>query len=153
MNVTENDEKHSLIWRMFMSSTLESYVFMGKNYSDKCHSITNTKDITLKQMFDIPAKVVSEQDEIFGGKTVACHELTLPREEEASQPKGWIQGNTKIGPVLEIATCWSALRKERREDWACSQCFVRWGSTKVWNFQQTLRSVLPEGSDVCAIWR
>ena len=24
----------------------------------------------------------------------------------ASQPKGWIQGNTKIGPVFEIATCW-----------------------------------------------
>ena len=30
---------------------------------------------------------------------------TLPREEEASQPKGWIQGNTKIGPVLEVAPC------------------------------------------------
>ena len=29
----------------------------------------------------------------------------LPRDEEASQPKGWIQGNTKIGPVLEVATC------------------------------------------------
>ena len=35
---------------------------------------------------------------------VACREDTLPREEEASQPKGWIQGNTKIGPVLEVAT-------------------------------------------------
>ena len=35
---------------------------------------------------------------------VACPEYTLPREEEASQPKGWIQGNTKIGPVLEVAT-------------------------------------------------
>ena len=36
--------------------------------------------------------------------TVACREYTLPRDEEASQPKGWIQGNTKIGPVLEVAT-------------------------------------------------
>ena len=35
---------------------------------------------------------------------VACREYTLPREEEPSQPKGWIQGNTKIGPVLEVAT-------------------------------------------------
>ena len=34
---------------------------------------------------------------------MACREYTLPREE-ASQPKGWIQGNTKIGPVLEVAT-------------------------------------------------
>ena len=32
---------------------------------------------------------------------VACREYTLPRDEENSQPKGWIQGNTKIGPVLE----------------------------------------------------
>ena len=36
--------------------------------------------------------------------TVACREYTLPREEAASQPKGWIQGNTKIGLVLEVAT-------------------------------------------------
>ena len=35
---------------------------------------------------------------------VACREYTLPREEEASQPKGWIQGNTKNGPVLGAAT-------------------------------------------------
>ena len=36
--------------------------------------------------------------------TVACREYTLPREESTSQPKGWIQGNTQIGPVLEVAT-------------------------------------------------
>ena len=35
---------------------------------------------------------------------VACREYTLPRDDETSQPKGWIQGNTKIGPVLEVAT-------------------------------------------------
>ena len=35
---------------------------------------------------------------------VACREHTLPREEGASQPRGWIQRNTKIGPVLEVAT-------------------------------------------------
>ena len=35
---------------------------------------------------------------------LACSEYILPREDEASQPKGWIQGNTKIGPVLEAVT-------------------------------------------------
>ena len=34
----------------------------------------------------------------------ACREYTLPRNDGSSQPKGWIQGNTKIGPVLEITT-------------------------------------------------
>ena len=38
-------------------------------------------------------------------RAVACREYTLPRDEKASQPKGWIQRNTKIGPVLEVATC------------------------------------------------
>ena len=70
MNVTEGGEKHSVIWGMFMSSTLESSVFMGKNYSDNWHSIKNTKDLTMKQMFDISAKLVSEQDEIYGVKTI-----------------------------------------------------------------------------------
>ena len=37
--------------------------------------------------------------------SVACREYTLPRDEEASEPKDWIRGNTKIGPVLEVATC------------------------------------------------
>ena len=35
---------------------------------------------------------------------VACREYTLPRDDGSSQPRGWIQGNTKIGPVLEVTT-------------------------------------------------
>ena len=37
-------------------------------------------------------------------RAVACHEYTLHRDDESSQPRGWIQGNTRIGPVLEITT-------------------------------------------------
>ena len=33
-----------------------------------------------------------------------CREYTLPRNEESSQAKGWIQENTRIGPVLEVTT-------------------------------------------------
>ena len=35
---------------------------------------------------------------------MACRAYTLPRNDGSSQPKGWIQGNTKIGPVLEVTT-------------------------------------------------
>ena len=35
---------------------------------------------------------------------VTCREYTLPRDEEASEPKGWIRRNTKIGPVLKVTT-------------------------------------------------
>ena len=37
-------------------------------------------------------------------KTVACREYTLPRDDPASEAKGWIQGNTRIGPILEVTT-------------------------------------------------
>ena len=35
---------------------------------------------------------------------VTCREYTLPRDEKSTAPKGWIRGNTKIGPVLEVTT-------------------------------------------------
>ena len=37
-------------------------------------------------------------------QSVACREYILPRDEKSSDPKGWIRGNTKIGPVLEVTT-------------------------------------------------
>ena len=37
-------------------------------------------------------------------RTVACREYTLRRDDPASEPKGWIQGNTRIGPILEVTT-------------------------------------------------
>ena len=50
-----------------MSPTLEASVFMVKNYSDNLHSIKNTEDLTMKQMFDKSEKLITEQsDEIYG---------------------------------------------------------------------------------------
>ena len=55
---------------MFMSVTMESAVFMGKNFQNNQNSIVNTADLTLKQMFDISAKLVAEQDEISNLETI-----------------------------------------------------------------------------------
>ena len=46
----------------------------------------------------------SGEPEILMGQSVACREYTLPRDDPASKPKGWIQGNMRIGPVLEVTT-------------------------------------------------
>ena len=35
---------------------------------------------------------------------VTCREYALPGDDKSTDPKGWIQGNTKIGPVLEVTT-------------------------------------------------
>ena len=59
---------------------------------------------------------------------MACREYTLPRDDEASQPRGWIQGSTKIVPVLEVTT--SCLHGEHGVEiriWSLS-----WDSTHSW---------------------
>ena len=53
-----------------MTVTMESAVLMGKNYLNNCQSIANTTDLTLKQIFDISTRLVSEQDEISGLETI-----------------------------------------------------------------------------------
>ena len=82
-------DKRSMIWGMFMSSTLEASVFMGKNYSDNLHSIKNTwENPTLKQMFEISEQMILEQsDEIFGVSQVSWEsspwkQLSLVNDEE-----------------------------------------------------------------------
>ena len=37
-------------------------------------------------------------------RSVACREYTLDRDDPASQPKGWIQGNMRNGSLLEVTT-------------------------------------------------
>ena len=53
-----------------MAVTMNSATFMGKNFQDNKNSIMNTSDLTLKKMFDISAKLVGEQDEIFTVDTI-----------------------------------------------------------------------------------
>ena len=69
-NFAGEGEEHSIIWRMFMAVTKNAATFMGKNFQGNQHSIMNTSDLTLKKMFDISAKLVSEQDEIFKVDTI-----------------------------------------------------------------------------------
>ena len=63
-NVANSGEEHSLIWGMFMVVTMNAATFMGKNFSPILSFIVNSRDLTLKQMFDNTAKLVCEQEEI-----------------------------------------------------------------------------------------
>ena len=64
LNVADSGEEHSIIWEMFMVATMNAATFMGKNFLDTQNSIMNSTDLTLKKMFDITVKLVSEQEEI-----------------------------------------------------------------------------------------
>ena len=58
-------DKRSMIWEMFMSSTVEASVFMGKNYSNNLHSIKITgQNLTLKQMVEISEQFWSVSNQL-----------------------------------------------------------------------------------------
>ena len=65
-NVAESGEEHSILWRMFMAATLNAATFMGKNFSTIQSFVKNLEDLTLKQMFDVTAQLVNNQEEIHG---------------------------------------------------------------------------------------
>ena len=49
-----------------MAATLNAATFMGKNFSTIQSFVKNHEDLTLKQMFDVTAQLVNNQDEING---------------------------------------------------------------------------------------
>ena len=60
----ENCTEHSIIWGMFMATTLNAATFMGKNYSTMQNVVQNEENLTLKQMFDITAQTIHNEEEI-----------------------------------------------------------------------------------------
>ena len=49
-----------------MAATLNAATFMGKNFSTVQSVVKNYEDLTLKQMFDVTAQLVNNQEEING---------------------------------------------------------------------------------------
>ena len=105
IDATQDSNKHSLIWRMFMSSTLEASIFMGKNYSENLRSIKNTvKNFTMKQMCDISEKLmVGQSDDIYGLNPINCEDsswkqLSLVSDEELISLK-IMNRNANLTPI------------------------------------------------------
>ena len=81
-----------------------------QRYEERIKSLSHTDRVS-KFCMDAGFLSVVEIGQFFMTKDTgeqfyakACREYTLPREDGSSQPRGWIQGNTKIGPVLEVTT-------------------------------------------------
>ena len=86
--------------------------FLLQQYEERIERLSQTDKVS-KFCMDAGFLNVVENGQYFMTKdtgdltqfnTVACREYTLPRDDGSSQPRGWIQGNTKMGPVLEVTT-------------------------------------------------
>ena len=64
-NDAKDCTEHSIIWGMFMATTLNAVTFMGKSYSTMQNVVQNEENLTLKQMFDITAQTIHNEEEIY----------------------------------------------------------------------------------------
>ena len=65
-SIAEACDEHSIIWGMFMVTTLNAATFMGKNFLTIQSFVKHHDDLTLKQMFDVTAQLMNNQEEIHG---------------------------------------------------------------------------------------
>ena len=63
-HVAKSGEEHSIIWGMFMVTMLIAATFKGKNFSTIQSVVKNCEELTLKQIFDVTAQLVNNQEEI-----------------------------------------------------------------------------------------
>ena len=95
-----HDEDHrndQIIWQQYIQQ-VES-LSPEKRLSKFCKEAGFMRVVEVGQYF-----VTKDTGDFRQFQSVACREYTLPRDDRASQPKGWIQGNMRIGPVLEVTT-------------------------------------------------
>ena len=64
-SIAENCTEHSILWGMFMATTLNAATFMGKNYATMQNVVKNEESLSLKQMFDVTAQMVHNEEEIY----------------------------------------------------------------------------------------
>ena len=54
--IAESCNEHSIIWGMFMATTLNAATIMGNNFSTIQSVVKNHESLTLKQLFDVTAQ-------------------------------------------------------------------------------------------------
>ena len=93
----ENYSNHQILWQQYMER-IESLSQESK-VSKFCMDAGFVHVVEVGQSF-----MTKDTGDFRQFRAVACREYTLPRDDGSSQPRGWIQGHTRIGAVLEVTT-------------------------------------------------
>ena len=93
----ENSSNHQFLWQQYMER-IESFSPESK-VSRFCMEAGLKRVVEVGQYF-----MTKDTGDFRHFLSVVCREYTLPRDYPASQPKKWIQGSMRIGPVLEVTT-------------------------------------------------
>ena len=69
-----------------MATTLNTTTFLGKNYSTMQNVVKNEESLTLKQMFDVTAQIVHNEEEIYCLNKIVYQKKGDPRSYVCQTP-------------------------------------------------------------------
>ena len=84
-SIAENCTEHSIIWGMFMATTLNAATIMGNNFSTMRNVVKNQESLTLKQMFDILCVVSAKFFNILNATKLGRTELQEYEPRKATE--------------------------------------------------------------------
>ena len=93
----ENSMNHQILW--------QQYIQQVESLSPESKVSKFSKEAGFMRVVEVGQYFVTKDTGDFRQfRSVTCREYTLLRDDPAFQPKGWIQGNMRIGLVLEVTT-------------------------------------------------
>ena len=118
----ENSLNHQILW--------QQYIERIESLSPESKVSKFCKEAGFMRVVEVGQYFVTRNASEFLLRSAACREYTLPRDDPASEAKGWIQGNMRIGPVLEVTTSF------QHSNLVCeSKQFSILGQNILWNDQ------------------
>ena len=75
-----------------------------RNWPNYAPTLVFSKNVDKRQYF------ITLDEEGPDEKKTSCREYTLPRDQETSRARGWIRGNAKTEPVLDVKVCYHQRR-------------------------------------------
>ena len=143
---------------------------MGKNYLNNCQSIVNTTDLTLKQMFDISTRLVSEIDEVSGLETIGWENhswkylsligeeriINLQREEEEKITKVYVFSDSvlclwkiveNLNRTMHGNKDWDGLNLLQHTETLTESTESQWNSSGIFS-QDSIRCIFATKSNV-----
>ena len=101
----EEIDKHSLIWGIFMTSSMYAAIFLGKDYSENLRSVTNPdQKPTVQKLFDVTQKLIREQTlEISGVSELNLGKFYMGEADPAERRRGDQAHEGKSKPILRLS--------------------------------------------------
>ena len=115
----EDCTEHLIVWGMFMATTLNAVTFMGKSYSTMQYVVKNEENLTLKQMFDITAQTIHNDEEIYCLDKIVYQRNTWTQLSLINDPVVISLQTTKVYVFLDSVLCLGKVRQhpECNEAW------------------------------------